>query len=143
MSRCSGIDKGIFWHPVDANRRVGRRISWFFWAPNRRVMHTFVSRRGSVWRVCIDVRLSRKCARKDLVIGSECRPPGRWPDQSIQGRLSLLIHNADRPTRIPSVSLILLLPGKNCASAFELISTTPCVSDSGFRARLFIASMSL
>ena len=72
MSRCSGIDKGILGHAVDANRRVGRRISWFFWAPNRRVMHTFVSRRGSVCRVCIDVRLSRKCARKDLQYKRVC-----------------------------------------------------------------------
>jgi hypothetical protein len=36
-------------------------------------MHTFVSRKGSVYRVCVDVRLSQKCARRDgfLVIRPE------------------------------------------------------------------------
>jgi hypothetical protein len=65
MSRCSRSDNGIFWHSLDANPRLGRRISWFFWVPNKRVMHTCVSRKGSVCRVCVDVRLSSNCARKD------------------------------------------------------------------------------
>src|SRR5437016_9349008 len=36
-------------------------------------MHTFVSRKGSVYRVCVDVRLSQKCARRGgfLVIRPE------------------------------------------------------------------------
>jgi len=73
MSRCSRIENGIFWHSVDANPRVGRLISWFFQVPNRRVMRTFVSRKGSVYRVCVDVRLSQECARKNgfLVIRPE------------------------------------------------------------------------
>ena len=76
-------------------------------------MHTFVSRRGSVCRVCIDVRLSRKCARKDLVIGSECRPPGRWPDQSIQA--PVLIRRTHRNSReiTPTSSRLLIQVAAN------------------------------
>ena len=44
-----------------------------FLGPKRRVMHTFVSRKGSVYPVSVDARLSRKCARKErfLVIRPE------------------------------------------------------------------------
>jgi hypothetical protein len=47
---------------------------------------------GFSLEVCIDVRLSRKCARKDLVIGSECllwlclaRIKGAFEMNNIQG----------------------------------------------------------
>jgi hypothetical protein len=44
-------------------------------------MHTFVSMKGSVCRVCVDVRLSRKGATKRLVVAlceliQERRPAG-------------------------------------------------------------------
>ncbi len=62
MNRSWRIDSGIFWHSVDANPTVGRRISQFFKVSNRGVMLTFVSTRGSLRKICAKSYPRQVCA---------------------------------------------------------------------------------